>query len=105
VDVGEEGQQAEHGNDLELDLLGFVRHALRQGVQAQEHKSDGQNGEDQNHGHRRHEDVRVLRAGNERRQMLGRGGVEGCIHQGLPRGARQAWTTIPALLVGPCSEP
>ena len=47
VHVGEEGQQAQHGDDLELQLVGLVRHALGQRVQAKEQDTDRQHGQDQ----------------------------------------------------------
>ena len=50
--VREQGKQAQHGDDLELQLVALVRHALGKGVQAQETDTDRQNGDDQEDGHR-----------------------------------------------------
>ena len=46
--VREEGQQAQHRDDLELELLRLVRHALGQGVQPQKQEADRQHGETRN---------------------------------------------------------
>jgi hypothetical protein len=61
-----------------------VRHALGQGVQAEEQQANRQHGEDQNDGHHRHEDVGLARAGDERRQIMGGSGVKRCSHADPP---------------------
>jgi hypothetical protein len=47
VDVGEEGKKAQYGDNLKLELVRPVRHALRQRVQTQKHQTERQNGPDQ----------------------------------------------------------
>ena len=69
----EEGQQAQHGNDLELDLVGLVRHALGQGMQAEKQEADRQHGEDQNTAITTMT-TSVRRGSNERRQIMGGSG-------------------------------
>ena len=82
VHVSEQRQQAQHGDDLELQLMGLVCYALGQGVQAQEQEADRQNGEDQEHGHHHHKDVGLAGRGDERRQMMGCGRVQRIGHAG-----------------------
>ena len=72
MDVGKERQQAENGDDLELQLLRFVRHALGQRVQPQIDVADRQNGSDQDDANDHHQDVRVTRRGDKRGQMMRR---------------------------------
>ena len=50
VHVREEGQQTEHCDDLELQLMALVGHALRQRMQAQEENTDRQHRNDQEDG-------------------------------------------------------
>lgn len=76
VHVREEREQAEDGNDLELDLMPLVRHALRQRVQAQEQNAKSEDTQDKQDRHRDHKGIGLARRGDEHRQMLGRGGVQ-----------------------------
>src|SRR5215211_299579 len=69
--MGEEGQKAQHGDDLELQLVTPVRNPFGQGVQTKEQDTDRQNGNEQKHGHSHHEDVGLAGGGNERWQMVG----------------------------------
>src|SRR4051812_32101986 len=71
MDVGEKGKKSQDGDDLELDLVAPVRHALRHGVQPKEKAAEHQNGEHQNDGHHDHEHVCFTRSGDEHRQMVG----------------------------------
>jgi hypothetical protein len=73
VHVGEEGEQAQYGDDLELQFVGLVRHALGQGVQPQEQEADRQHGDHQKHRHDHHEDIGLAGRGDERWQVM-RGG-------------------------------
>ena len=75
MDMREERQEAQHRDDFHLKLLGLVRHALGQAVQPQEQDTDRQDGDDQEHGHHGHEDVRFARGGDERRQLMRRSRV------------------------------
>src|SRR3954469_16430836 len=71
MDVGEKGKKAQDGDNLELDLVAPVRHALRHGVQPKEQVAEPQNGEHQNDAQHNHEYVCVTRSSDERRQMVG----------------------------------
>lgn len=92
VHVREEREQAEDGDDLELDLMPFMRHALRQRVQAQEQNAEPEDTQDKQDRHRDHEGVGLTRRGDEHRQMLGRGGMRlgvGGSHKAKSRNERQ----------------
>jgi hypothetical protein len=69
--VGEEGNKAQDGDDLELDLVAPMRHALRQTVQPEEQVPEEHNCEHKNYAQYNHEYVCFTRSGDERRQMVG----------------------------------
>jgi len=71
VDVGEERKKAEDGDDLELQLVASMGHALRHGVQPKEYAAEHQNGEQQNYPRYYHEHVCFTGRGDVRRQMVG----------------------------------
>jgi hypothetical protein len=69
--VGEKRNQAEDGDDLELQLLRFVRHALGQAVQFPVQGAHPQEGRHKEKAHHHHQGVRPVGTGNEKRQMMG----------------------------------
>ena len=75
VHMGEKGEQAQHGDDFELKLMGLC--AMRSGKYAAAGTAaPGQHGNDQNHGHDHHQDIRLAGGGDERRQMVGSGRIK-----------------------------
>src|SRR5215510_16237277 len=72
----EEGNETQDGDNLELQLVGSMRHALWQGMQPKEQNAEHQDGEPQDDGHDDHEPVCVTCGGDERRQMMGGSGVK-----------------------------
>src|SRR5262249_53549583 len=82
--VREQGNEAQHGDDLELQLVAPVRDALGQGVQSEEQDTDAQNGAEENHGHDHHEHVGLAGGGDERRQMVGCYRVNGGVSHTAP---------------------
>jgi hypothetical protein len=70
VVVGEQPDEAQHSNNLELGLLGFVRHMLGQMVQAKEQDAKHQNRDRQDGGRYDHQGVRLTGGRDERRQMV-----------------------------------
>ena len=85
VHVREQGYKPQHRDDLELQLVRLVRHALRQRVQAQEQVADRQHGDDQDDGHDRHQDVAFTGCLDERGHVVDRGRMLFCRHLGLQR--------------------
>jgi hypothetical protein len=73
VHVREEGDQAEDGDDLELEFMSLVGDALGKRMQPEEENSDGQHGPDQEQCHEDHETVGLTGSSDERRQMVGSG--------------------------------
>ena len=57
--VGEERQQREHGDELQLHLVGAMRHVLGQRVELQVDQADRNDGDEQKDGHHRHQPVRL----------------------------------------------
>src|SRR4029077_21097670 len=92
--IGKKRQQAEHRDNIELNLLGLVRQSLRQ-------RMDGEKNHAEKHDHGDHEyhrdiveHVGLAGRGDEERQMVGRYRI-GCCAQGLLPGvlfARRNWT-------------
>ncbi len=78
-----ECEQAQHSHDFELKLVRPVRHPLRQSMQMQIQISDPQNGADQEDSDAYHQDIGVVRRGDEAWQMMGGGGVQGFAHATL----------------------
>ena len=72
----EERDQAQHGHDLELQLLALVGDPLGQRVQPQEDRAYGQHGHEKHQRHDDHQDVRIALARDEERQRVRRGGVK-----------------------------
>ena len=71
--MGEERQEAKHGDDLELQLVTLVRQALRQRVQLQEEVAEYQHDDDQHDRRDDQKDIGLAWRGDERREMM-RGG-------------------------------
>src|SRR5262245_60673545 len=86
----EEGNETQDGDNLELQLVGSMRHALWQGMQPKEQNAEHQDGEPQDDGHDDHEHVRLTRGGDERRQMMGGSGVKRLGHTVSPDAFVQA---------------
>jgi hypothetical protein len=84
MDVGEKGKKAQDGDNLELDLVAPMRHALRHGVQPKEQVAEQQNCEHENYAQYDHEHVCFTRSGDERWQMVGSSGVKRFSHAVLP---------------------
>jgi hypothetical protein len=84
MDVGEEGKKAQDGDNLELDLVASMRHALRHGVQPKEQAAEQQNAEHENYAQYNHEHVCSTGSGDERRHMLGSSRVKRLIHTASP---------------------
>src|SRR3954464_2087424 len=76
----EESQQAQDGDDFELQLLRFVSHPLRKSVQTQKHVADCKNRDDQDDSHRYHQRVGLAWRCDETRQVMGGSRVRGCAH-------------------------
>src|SRR5580704_1736276 len=76
----EQRDQAQDGDDLELQLLRPMRHPLGQRVEAEEQKTKSQDGKRQDDGHDDHKDIGLARRGDERRQMMRRGRVKWLSH-------------------------
>src|SRR5215204_2890284 len=75
MNVGEERQEAKHGDDLELQLVPLVRQALRQRVQLQEKVSEDQDDDDQHDRRDNQKDIGLAWRGDERREMMRSGRV------------------------------
>lgn len=73
VDVREQRQQTEDGDDFELQLL--VAETFGQGMKTEENGAQSENDCDQHNGGNDHQDVGVARSGQEPRQMMRGGGV------------------------------
>jgi hypothetical protein len=73
--------QAQHRNDLELQLLRSVRKAFGQSVKVQENVSDRQDRDEQEYPHRDHENVGLIRRRDEPWQMMGRRRMNGMGHR------------------------
>ena len=78
-------EQAKHGDDLELQLVGFVGHALGERMQPKEQDTDGQHRDDQKHGHHGHQNIGLAGPGDEPGQVMDRGRMLFCRHLGLQR--------------------
>ena len=76
VDVREQGEKSKHRHDLELYLLGSVRHALGQGVQPQKQEPHGQHDDDQKNGHNNQKGVGFAGGRDEARERVWRGRVD-----------------------------
>jgi hypothetical protein len=72
----EESDEAQDGDDLELNFVPLVRHSLGQSVQAQKQNAEPQNGEQQNRRHDDHEHIGLAGGCDERRQMVRRSRVK-----------------------------
>jgi hypothetical protein len=81
--MGEERQQAKHGDNFELQLLRLVRHPLRQRMQLKVKIADGHDGEDQKNSHRDHQHIRLAGRCDEARQMMGSQRVKLIAHMNL----------------------
>ena len=84
VVVREQRQQAQHGHDFKLELLRLVGHPLRQRVQVQIEVTDRENGDDQKNADADHQNVGVIRCGDEGWQVMGRAGVNRLAHGNPP---------------------
>ena len=73
MDVGEERQEAKHGDDLELQLVPLVRQALRKRMQLQEEVAEYEQYDDQYDRRNNQEDVGLAGRSDERREVM-RGG-------------------------------
>ena len=70
VHVGEKRDQAENGDDFELQLVRLVRHAFRQAVQFPVQRTDPENDRYQKNARHHYQCVRAVRSGNKKRQMM-----------------------------------
>ena len=70
MNVGEQRKQAEHRDDLELQLVAAMGHALRHGVQPKEQDADTQDGGKQNEAGDHQQRIGAIRAGQEGRQVV-----------------------------------
>ena len=68
MDVREQRQQAEHGDDLELQLL--VAQPFRQGMKSEENDAQSENYCNHHYGRDDHQDVGLARSRHEPRQMM-----------------------------------
>ena len=71
VHVGEEGKQAQHGDDLELQLVPAMGHALGQGVDAQEQQAEGDDGDKQENAGAQEHGIGPVRTWQEEGQVMG----------------------------------
>src|SRR6266850_6102792 len=71
VHMGEQRQEPQHSDDLELQLLRFVSHPLGQRVQFQIQVANRQDGDNQEDAHHHHPDVRFDGRSDETGQMVG----------------------------------
>jgi hypothetical protein len=74
--MGEESNQPQHGNNLELQLVPAVRDPLGQGVQPQEKNAEPDNGDYQNNAHDNHEHVCFTWSSDERWLMVRSSGMK-----------------------------
>ena len=88
VVVREQRQQAQHGHDLKLELLRLVGHPLGQRVQVQIEVPDRENGDDQKNTDSDHQDIGITWRGDERRQVMGRAGMNRLAQKTLHSNAR-----------------
>ena len=72
--------KSEHSHDFELQLLRFVRHPFRQGVQMQIEIADSDDGSDQHDADHDHQHIGLAGCGDEGRQMMGGGWMKGLAH-------------------------
>jgi hypothetical protein len=70
MQMGEKRNQSKNGNDLELQFVGPVRHALGQAVQLQVQIAYPKDHHHNKDAHYHYQDVRPVSAGNEKRQMM-----------------------------------
>ena len=68
--MGEERQQTQNRDDLELELVRLVGDALWKRVQAQKQNTDDEDHDDEKYRHHRHKDVAFARPRDEGRQMV-----------------------------------
>jgi len=87
--VREERYQAEDRNNLELDLVAFVRDALGQCVQAQEENAEADHCDSKGDRHDDHEHIGLARCGNKKGQMFGRSGMRRLSRRGIGGEARR----------------
>jgi hypothetical protein len=80
VHMCEQGNETQDGDNLELQLMGSMRHSLGQGMQPEEQNAEHENRERQDDAHYDHEPICFTRSGDERRQMVGGSGVKGLSH-------------------------
>src|ERR1700751_1249128 len=72
MNVGKERNQAQYGNDLELELLRLMRHSFGKRMQVQIDVADPENRKDQEDAHHDHQDIRLAGPGDVKRQMMRR---------------------------------
>jgi hypothetical protein len=70
VNVREQGNKAQDCNDLELELVAAVGHALGQAVQPKEQDAERHDRNQEKHGRDDHENVSLAGRRNEDRQMM-----------------------------------
>src|SRR4051812_32860497 len=70
VHVRKERDDAQHGHDLELQLLRLVRHSFGQAVQLPIERTDPEHGADQEDSHHDHQHVRAASRREIERQMM-----------------------------------
>lgn len=88
MDVGKERKKPEQGDDLELQLMGFVGDPLGQSVQPKEQDAKHQHRARKDHGHHDHQNVCPTGSGNERGQMGGGSGMKRSSHTAPHSGRR-----------------
>ena len=70
VDMGEQREEPQDSDDLELQLLRLVSHPLRQRVQFQIEIANREDGDDQDDPHHDHQDIRFAGCRDEGGQMV-----------------------------------
>ena len=84
MDVGEERQEAKHGDDLELQLVPLVRQALRKRMQLQEEVAEYEQYDDQYDRRNNQKDIGLAGRSNERREVMRGGRVKLPTHRAAP---------------------
>ncbi len=82
--VGEERDQRQDADDLQLHFAGAMRHVLGQSVQAQVKDADHKDHQQDEDDHHVEENVGLTRRGDERRQMGNRSRMQGIFHLCAP---------------------
>src|SRR5262245_25800956 len=91
----EEGNETQDGDNLELQLVGSMRHALWQRMQPKKQNAEHQDGESQDDSHDDHEHVCLTGGSDERRQMMGGSGVKRLGHTVPPDADPRVRTQAP----------